>query len=350
MNSKNLHGRTSRYEGCTVMGVLSVSAFLTDAVTLIHGPDGCTHINTSLLYSTLAEHDIFRIPEIVSTGLGEDEIIFGGEDALEDALTTVCGNDPAAVVVASTCVSETIGDDVAGICSQSWDVPVIYVPSSGFLGGTFTDGYTSTLTALSSFIAPPSCWKKNTGTVNIVGEKNLEFEAEDNFQEVSRILGLLGLDVNIRYVRDITVEDIGIFGDAELNLFREDKYGILGRHFDAFTGIPSLPEFPVGLSATLDFIRDVGRLTGRDTTDAVSAEEEQLAGLTDEFSDLRGEYVTFDSFGFQSAEMEMFTEVAEAVGIRVSEEGTVIPIPFCMPVGTLGLRRMLRQWRRFIDG
>jgi len=38
------------------------------------------------------------------------------------------------------------------------------------------------------------------------------------------------------------------------------------------------------------------------------------------------------------------------VGIRVSAEGTVIPIPFCMPVGTLGLRRMLRQWRRFIDG
>ncbi len=350
MNSKNLHSRTSRYEGCTVMGVLSVSAFLTDAVTLIHGPDGCAHINTSLLYSTLAEHDIFRIPEIVSTGLGEDEIIFGGEDALEDALATVCGDDPAAVVVASTCVSETIGDDVAGICSQSWDCPVVYVPSSGFLGGTFVDGYTSTLTALSSFITPPKPGEQNPCKVNIIGEKNLEFEAEDNFQEVSRILGMLGLDVNIRYVRDITVEDISRFGDAGLNLFREDKFGILGQHFNACTGIPSLPEFPVGLSATLDFIRDAGRLTGRDTTDVVRAEEEQQSSLTDEFSDLAGEYVTFDSFGFQSAEMEMFAEVAEAVGIRVSAEGTVIPIPFCMPVGTLGLRRMLRQWRRFIDG
>ncbi len=329
------------------MGVLSVSAFLTDAVTLIHGPDGCVHINTSLLYTTLAEHDIFRIPEIVSTGLGENEIIFGGEDALHNALTAACDDDPAAVVVASTCVSETIGDDVAGICSLPWDCPVIYVPSSGFLGGTFTDGYTSTLTTLSSFITPGV---KDSGLVNIVGEKNLEFEAEDNFQEVSRILGMLDLDVNIRYVRDITVADIGRFGDAGLNLFREDTYGILGRHFNACTGIPSLPEFPVGLSATLQFIGDAGRLTGRDTTDAVRIEEEQQAALTDEFSDLAGEYVTFDSFGFQSAEVEMFAEVAEAVGIRVSEEGTVIPIPFCMPVGTLGLRRMLRQWRRFIDG
>ncbi|KAF1075411.1 nitrogenase component 1 [Methanogenium sp. MK-MG] len=329
------------------MGVLSVSAFLTDAVTLIHGPDGCTHINASLLHTTLAEHDVFRIPEIVSTGLGENEIIFGGEDALHDALNTVCADDPAAVVVASTCVSETIGDDVAGICSQSWDCPVVYVPSSGFLGGTFTDGYNSTLTALSSFISPG---EQDPDKVNIVGEKNLEFEAEDNFREVSRILGMLDLDVNIRYVRDITVEDIGRFGDAGLNLFREDKDGILGRHFNACTGIPSLPEFPVGLSATLQFIGDAGRLTGRDTTDAVRAEEERQTGLADEFSDLAGEYVTFDSFGFQSAEMEMFAEVAEAVGIRVSTEGTVIPIPFCMPVGTLGLRRMLRQWRRFIDG
>lgn len=332
------------------MGVLSVSAFLTDAVTLIHGPDGCSHINASLLHTTLAEHDIFRIPEIVSTGLGENEIIFGGEDALQEVLTDVCADDPAAVVVASTCVSETIGgDDVAGICSQPWDCPVIYVPSSGFLGGTFVDGYTGTLTALSSFITPG---EQNPGKVNIIGEKNLEFEAEDNFQEVSRLLGMLDLDVNIRYVRDITVEDIGKFGDAGLNLFREDKCGVLGgRHFDACTGIPSLPEFPVGLSATLQFIRDAGRLTGRDTTDAVRAEEEQQAGLADEFSDLAGEYVTFDSFGFQSAEMDMFAEVAKAVGIRVSEEGTVIPIPpFCMPVGTLGLRRMLRQWRRFING
>ena len=329
------------------MGVLSVSAFLTDAVTLIHGPDGCTHINTSLLYTTLAEHDVFRIPEIVSTGLGEDEVIFGGEDALHDALTDICSDDPAAVVVASTCVSETIGDDVAGICSQSWDCPVIYVPSSGFLGGTFTDGYTNTLTAISSFIRPG---KQDPNIVNIIGEKNLEFEVEDNFQEVSRILGMLDLEVNVRYVRDITVEECAKFGDAGLNLFREDTNGILGRHFDACTGIPSLPEFPVGLSATLSFIRDVGRLTGRDATDVVRAEEEQQAALADEFSDLAGEYVTFDSFGFQSAEVEMFAEVAEAVGIRVSPEGTVIPIPFCMPVGTLGLRRMLRQWRRFIDG
>lgn len=347
MNSKNLHGRTSRYEGCTVMGVLSVSAFLTDAVTLIHGPDGCTHINTSLLYTTLAEHDIFRIPEIVSTGLGEDEVIFGGEDALHDALTAVCADDPAAVVVASTCVSETIGDDVAGICSLPWDCPVIYVPSSGFLGGTFVDGYTSTLTALSSFIAPG---ERDPGKVNIIGEKNLEFEVEDNYQEVARILAMLDLEVNIRYVRDISVEDIGRFGDAGLNIFREDTNGILGRHFDACTGIPSLPEFPVGLSATLSFIRDAGRLTGRDTTDAVRAEEERQAALTEEFSDLSGAYVTFDSFGFQSAGMEMFAEVADAVGIQVSPEGTVIPIPFCMPVGTLGLRRMLRQWRRFING
>jgi len=329
------------------MGVLSVSAFLTDAVTLVHGPDGCTHINTSLLHTTLSEHDIFRIPDIVSSGLGENEIIFGGEDALHDALTAVCSDDPSAVIVASTCVAETIGDDVAGICSQPWDCPVIHVPSSGFLGGTFTDGYNSALSCLTSLITPG---KQDLNKVNIVGEKNLEFEVEDNFQEVSRILEMLGLEVNIRYVRDITVSDIKRFKDAGLTLFREDTEGVLGRHFHACTGIPSLPEFPVGLAATLAFIKDVGRLTGRDSTDAVCAEEERQASLADEFSDLAGEYMTFDSFGFQSAEMEMFVEVAEAVGIRVSEEGTVIPVPFCMPVGTLGLQRMLRQWRRFIDG
>ena len=79
--------------------------------------------------------------------------------------------------------------------------------------------------------------------------------------------------------------------------------------------------------------------------------QEELAlqeELVADFSDLRGEMITFDSFGFQNTDALIFDEVAREIGIRVDASGTVIPVPMGMPVGTTGLRHMLSQWRRFI--
>ncbi len=347
MNSKHLPENTSRFEGCTVMGALSVSAFLDDAVTIVHGPDGCTHINTSLLHTTLLEHDIYTIPRIISSGLGEEEVIFGGEEALAEAIAQACSSGPSAVCVISTCVTETIGDDTAAVCARDWEVPVVHIESSGFLGGTFHSGYSSALFALADFIEPsPS---RDRG-VNLIGEKNLEFEVEANYAEVARLLGALGLEVNVRFVRNVSPEEIRGMGAGCLNVMREDPQGILSAHFDALTGIPSIPVFPAGLAGTIAFLGEVGGLTGIDASDAIREEEARQEELAGDFSDLAGACITFDSFGFQSAGNDLFEEIAEHLGIHVSPEGTVIPVPFCMPVGTSGIRAMLRQWRRFING
>ncbi|MDD4252108.1 MAG: oxidoreductase, partial [Methanoculleus horonobensis] len=48
MNSNPSPSNSSRFEGCTLTGALSVLTEVRDAVSVIHGPAGCTHHNFSL--------------------------------------------------------------------------------------------------------------------------------------------------------------------------------------------------------------------------------------------------------------------------------------------------------------
>ena len=73
---------TCRFEGCTLTGALSVTTHVRDAVTVVHGPKGCTHHNFSLLHATCLDNDSIIIPNMVSSNLLDTDIVFGGEPAL----------------------------------------------------------------------------------------------------------------------------------------------------------------------------------------------------------------------------------------------------------------------------
>ena len=59
----------SRYGGCTLTGALSVTTQVRDAITVVHGPKGCTHHNFSLLHATGLDNDRVLLPDMFSTGL-----------------------------------------------------------------------------------------------------------------------------------------------------------------------------------------------------------------------------------------------------------------------------------------
>jgi len=89
MTSNPLPLNISRFGGCTLTGALSVTTHVRDTVTIIHGPKGCTHHNFSLLHATGFGNDLIAMPDLISTGLSESDIIFGGEAALERTLDVV---------------------------------------------------------------------------------------------------------------------------------------------------------------------------------------------------------------------------------------------------------------------
>ena len=93
---------------CAPLGAALVSAGVRGAVPLLHGAQGCaTYIRRYLI-----SH--FREPmDVASSSLGESQTVFGGEDNLGKALDNVVKQyHPELVTVATTCLAETIGEDV----------------------------------------------------------------------------------------------------------------------------------------------------------------------------------------------------------------------------------------------
>ncbi|MBP2134570.1 nitrogenase molybdenum-iron protein alpha/beta subunit [Methanomicrobium sp. W14] len=362
MNSKNLPKNTSRLDGCTVTGALTVTAFIKDAATIVHGPAGCTHQSSSVFHSTMLYNECFDIPEIFTSGLNENGVIFGGEGMLRDAIEEALTDDYKCIFVVGTCISDTIGDDIDAVCESYDEIPVIPVQTSGFLGGSFERGFISALKSASKLIEPDKINPADAGqsssferpennrpVVNIIGEKNLEYEAESNFSEVKRLINLLGADINVRFVRNIYVDDIKKFADASLNVIREDPTGEIKSHFDNLTNIPSISSYPYGISGTTEFLRLAGKYLKISPARAIEEETENQKEMFSQFEDLKGEKISFDSFGFQKTENSLLGEIAYYAGIVTNPEGTVIPVPFYTPVGTTGVKRTLMQWRRFIN-
>jgi nitrogenase molybdenum-iron protein alpha/beta subunit len=346
MNSNPLRSNTSRFEGCTVTGALAVSAFVSDAVSIVHGPPGCAHHNISLLHYTMLQHDELAFPDILSSGLLENDIIFGGEEALEETIGHAAEKSPGAIFVISTCIADTIGDDVAAVCAKNWGIPVIFLRSSGFLGGTFNEGYSNALIGASRLVPPAG---RHDGGVNLVGEKNLEYEVEENFNEISRILELLDLPVHVRFVRNTSTADLAEFSSGCLNVIREDTDHQLRDFFTERFGIPSIGGFPTGLQGTLDFIEEAARRCGIDPSGAISDESTIQEEIIEEFSDLRGERVMpgmLEPPGSGLPEAVLFRELAGALDLRIAPGGKELPVPWGSPVGTAGIRRMLHLWRR----
>jgi len=313
-----------------------------DAASIIHGPRGCAHHNFSLLHATSLDNDRATIPDIVSSALSETDVVFGGEETLARAIRAACDRDVSAVFVLSTCIVDTIGDDVAGVCGRDWPVPVIVIPTAGFLGGTFHQGVNNALIAISALAGPNECGP----AVNIIGEMNLEYEVEENYAEVLRLLTQLGLPAGIRFVHNLTVEDITLLGSARLNILRDPTLIPVGEHLRQRFGTPFIPSFPQGLSGTLGFLDAVARICGSDGERAIGIERALQAEILADFADISGSEGTFSGMVGDASTTSAAQEAAAALRIRVGDENSVPSLPVQPAVGTAGMRRMLHRWRR----
>ncbi len=344
MTSNPLPLNISRFGGCTLTGALSVTTQVRDAVTIIHGPKGCTHHNFSLLHATGFDNDRVIIPDLISTGLSESDIIYGGEAALERTLDAVAKRQVGAIFVLSTCIVDTIGDDVAAVCRRDRGVPVLPIPSGGFLGGTFQNGVNNALNAIADTAEP--CTKG--WCVNIIGEKNLEYEVDENFTEVSRLLAALGISVNLRFVRDCSMTDITRLGAARLNILRDDDLRPVGEQLQQRFETPFISSFPVGLAGTIGFLESVAGSFGVKYLRAVHAEKALQEEILTEFKDITGSSITFDPSLIASDTFRIACDVADQIDITIDRDGCRVPLEMSPPVGTTGILRMLHRWRRAI--
>ncbi len=134
---------------CMPMG--SVSAFygIKKCMTILHGSQGCS----TYIRRHMATH--YNEPvDIASSSLTEEGTVFGGEHNLIKGLENMIAlYDPEVIGIATTCLAETIGEDVSRIISGFYeahpelDVKIIPVSSAGY-SGTQYEGFFKALRAI----------------------------------------------------------------------------------------------------------------------------------------------------------------------------------------------------------
>lgn len=129
---------------CAPLGASLAFKGVEGAIGLLHGSQGCaTYIRRYLI-----SH--FREPvDIASSSFDEQAVIFGGRERLLEALTNVVSQyEPQLVGIATTCLSETIGDDLKSFL-QGVKLPCELVRvSTPSYRGTHFDGFHAAVRAL----------------------------------------------------------------------------------------------------------------------------------------------------------------------------------------------------------
>ncbi|WP_319560576.1 nitrogenase component 1 [Marispirochaeta sp.] len=130
---------------CAPLGAVLVFKGFRGMMPLLHGSQGCaTYIRRYLI-----SH--FREPvDVASSSFTEETAIFGGEAQLLKALKNVKARyNPAAVGIASTCLSETIGDDVELFIKEleKEALPLVTVSTPSYRG-SHAEGFRDTAAAV----------------------------------------------------------------------------------------------------------------------------------------------------------------------------------------------------------
>lgn len=214
---------------CMPMGSVLAFKGIEGCMPLFHGSQGCS----TYMRLYLAHH--FREPvDIASSALSEKGAVYGGAVNLKKGLKNVIqGYSPKVIGVATTCLAETIGDDVDQIIREfqaeepiARDVPIISVHTPSY-SGSHEEGYDRALMA----------------TVQALARRT-----EPN-AKVNMILGSVVSPAEVRYLKDLL--------DAW-----ECGYLLLPDASDTFDSplCENLPRIPKG-GTPLNNIRDMANST-----------------------------------------------------------------------------------------
>lgn len=267
---------------CTPFGACLAFKGIRGSMTLLHGSQGCaTYIRRYMI-----SH--FREPiDIASSNFTEETAIFGGQRNFNTALENVIKQySPEVIGIATTCLSETIGDDLRMMLREFkkcyvGELPEIIHVSTPSYNGTHTDGYYATLKATVKATAKPPAEKNNyvnvfSGMVSAADLRHLrdviEMFTEDymllpDYAETldgpswDEYVPIPDGGTDIKDVRKCS----GAMGSIELYKCcnKEDSAGeFLDDNFDVKSYRVGLP---IGIKLTDKFMHALEEITGNDT-------------------------------------------------------------------------------------
>ena len=291
---------------CSMPGVWRALSFVRGALVVFHSPRPCAHIahgmDVSSFHRLTAAGTSVRLSPVplLTSGLGESEAIFGGEDRLRECIRFAAEKyHPQAVFIANSCVSGVIGDDTKAIAEEmetELGVPVMAVSAHGFLDGEYYAGYLDAARALVDRFMHPA--ERKLGTVALLGDCGGMHG--EYVKELRRLLALLDLKVTAQFPSYLALDEMQAVPEAELIILlgrrmddeKQGQLAELAEHMHERFGTPYLADvYAVGAEETKTWLRRVGALCHREEAAerAIASEEASFSAVVEKArADLAG--------------------------------------------------------------
>ena len=271
------------YEAPPHVGAMRVATAMEGMHYVLHAPQGDTYAD---LLFTMIERDGKRPPVTYTTFQARD---LGGDTAnlfKAAALDAFERFQPRAMIVGASCTAELIQDDPGGLThALGLPIPVIPLELPAYQkkeNWGAAETFYQIVRTLAGPQAPTAAAKRERDasrrpSCNLLGATALGFRHRDDVKEVSGLLARLGIDVNVIAPLGATPADIARLGDADFNVVLYPEIAMpaaqwLTRSF----GQPATKTIPIGVSATIEFIKEVAALAGVDAEALLSREMSRL--------------------------------------------------------------------------
>lgn len=280
---------------CQPIGAMYAALGIKGCLPHSHGSQGCCAYHRS----TLTRH--YKEPVMAGTSsFTEGASVFGGQSNLLQAIDNIFTiYDPELIAVHTTCLSETIGDDVAQITRKALDegkIPdgkhVIYASTPSYVGSHVT-GFSNMVKGM------VNCLSEKTGVKN--GKMNIipGYVEPSDMEEIKRIASEMGISTimfpdtsNVlngpqtgRYQMfprgGVSVEELKSTGDSIATIaLGQTASSAAALALDSKCGVPNeILDLPIGLHATDRFVDTLRKKAGVSVPDSINRDRGQLVDV-----------------------------------------------------------------------
>jgi len=280
---------------CQPIGAMYAALGIHNCLPHSHGSQGCYAYHRS----TLTRH--YKEPVMAATSsFTEGASVFGGQANLLQAINNIFTvYEPDVIAVHTTCLSETIGDDIPQIVAKARDegkIPpgkfVIHANTPSYVGSHVT-GFANMVKGMVDYFAVPADHRDKT--INIIPGyvepsdmeeiKRLARELEVQYILFPDTSGVLNAPQTGRYhmypAGGVTIADLRRTGSSQGTVALGPlASGSAARALDTKCKVPcEILNLPIGLKATDTFIDTLRRVAGVTVPDSINVERGRLLDL-----------------------------------------------------------------------
>lgn len=278
---------------CMPMGGSLAFKGIESSMVLMHGSQGCS----TYIRRHMATH--FNEPvDIASTSLSENGTVYGGSRNLKHGLMNVIKlYNPKVIGVLTTCLAETIGEDIGRIIEEFKEkkdirnIDIIPVNTPGY-GASHFEGYFHTMRSIIEYYNRKKA--KPNGKVNII----IPNMTCADIREIKRILRLFHVDYVLMpdfsdtldapykpdYEKipeggtriDVIKNMSGARATIEMSVSIDDRYSP-GKYLEEEHGVPLYRcPIPIGIRNTDWLIKTLSGITGKQIPGSLAVERGRL--------------------------------------------------------------------------